>query len=74
MSRDNLFAYLALCGRDLREVQLELTEEGLSSLGRLEQLPAAGDRADRARPGQISSHHKLLKMPRASVTMAATKG
>jgi pyruvate kinase len=35
-SRDNLLAYLALRGRDLREVQLELAEEGLSSLGRLE--------------------------------------
>jgi pyruvate kinase len=35
-SRDNLLAYLALRGRDLREVQLELAEDGLSSLGRLE--------------------------------------
>jgi pyruvate kinase len=36
LSRDNLLAYLALRERDLREVQLALAEEGLSSLGRLE--------------------------------------
>ena len=35
-SRDNLLAYLALRERDLRELQLELAEQGLSSLGRLE--------------------------------------
>lgn len=35
-SRDNLLAYLALRERDLRELQLELAELGLSSLGRLE--------------------------------------
>ena len=35
-SRDNLLTYLALRERDLRELQLELAEQGLSSLGRLE--------------------------------------
>ncbi len=35
-SRDNLLAYLALREHDLRELQLELAEQGLSSLGRLE--------------------------------------
>jgi pyruvate kinase len=35
-SRDNLLAYLALRDHDLRDLQLELAEIGLSSLGRLE--------------------------------------
>ena len=35
-SRDNLLAYLALREHDLQELQLELAEQGLSSLGRLE--------------------------------------
>ena len=35
-SRDNLLAYLALRDRDLQDLQLELAESGLSSLGRLE--------------------------------------
>ncbi|GKS60081.1 pyruvate kinase [Nitrospira sp.] len=35
-SRDNLLAYLALRGYDLLDVQLELADRGLSSLGRLE--------------------------------------
>jgi pyruvate kinase len=43
-SRDNLLAYLALRERDLREVQLELAEEGLSSLGRLESTVLASGR------------------------------
>ncbi len=36
LSRDNLLAYLALRQRDLNELQLELADAGLSSLGRLE--------------------------------------
>jgi pyruvate kinase len=43
-SRDNLLAYLALRERDLRELQLELAEEGLSSLGRLESTVLASGR------------------------------
>jgi len=43
-SRDNLLAYLALRERDLREVQLALAEEGLSSLGRLESTVLASIR------------------------------
>lgn len=35
-SRDNLLAYLALRDHDLQDLQLELAEIGLSSLGRLE--------------------------------------
>jgi pyruvate kinase len=35
-SRDNLLAYLALRDHDLQDLQLELAELGLSSLGRLE--------------------------------------
>lgn len=35
-SRDNLLAYLALREHDLQDLQLELVERGLSSLGRLE--------------------------------------
>jgi hypothetical protein len=35
-SRDNLLAYLVLRDHDLQEVQLELADLGLSSLGRLE--------------------------------------
>lgn len=35
-SRDNLLAYLALRDHDLHELQLELADLGLSSLGRLE--------------------------------------
>ena len=35
-SRDNLLAYLALRDHDLHDLQLELAEIGLSSLGRLE--------------------------------------
>lgn len=35
-SRDNLLAYLVLREHDLQELQLELAEQGLSSLGRLE--------------------------------------
>ena len=35
-SRDNLLAYLVLRGHDLQELQLELADLGLSSLGRLE--------------------------------------
>ncbi len=35
-SRDNLLAYLALREHDLLDLQLELAERGLSSLGRLE--------------------------------------
>jgi len=35
-SRDNLLAYLALRDHDLQELQLELADRGLSSLGRLE--------------------------------------
>ena len=35
-SRDNLLAYLALRDHDLQELQLELADLGLSSLGRLE--------------------------------------
>jgi pyruvate kinase len=36
LSRDNLLAYLVLREHDLQELQLELAEQGLSSLGRLE--------------------------------------
>jgi len=43
-SRDNLLAYLALRERDLRELQLELAEQGLSSLGRLESNVLASGR------------------------------
>ena len=35
-SRDNLLAYLALRAHDVQDLQLELAERGLSSLGRLE--------------------------------------
>ena len=35
-SRDNLLAYLVLREHDLQDLQLELAEQGLSSLGRLE--------------------------------------
>ncbi|HZD33796.1 MAG TPA: pyruvate kinase, partial [Nitrososphaeraceae archaeon] len=35
-SRDNLLAYLALRQHNLEDLQMELAEEGLSSLGRLE--------------------------------------
>ena len=35
-SRDNLLAYLALRDHDLQDLQMELAEIGLSSLGRLE--------------------------------------
>ena len=35
-SRDNLLCYLALRENDLSHLQLELAEQGLSSLGRLE--------------------------------------
>ncbi len=35
-SRDNLLAYLVLREHDLHELQLDLAEQGLSSLGRLE--------------------------------------
>src|SRR5215813_8988552 len=35
-SRDNLLCYLALRENDLSRLQLELAEQGLSSLGRLE--------------------------------------
>lgn len=35
-SRDNLLAYLALRDHDLQDLQLELADIGLSSLGRLE--------------------------------------
>jgi pyruvate kinase len=43
-SRDNLLAYLVLREHDLRELQLELAEQGLSSLGRLESNVLASGR------------------------------
>lgn len=43
-SRDNLLAYLTLREHDLRELQLELAEQGLSSLGRLESTVLASGR------------------------------
>ena len=43
-SRDNLLAYLVLREHDLRELQLELAEQGLSSLGRLESTVLASGR------------------------------
>jgi len=47
-SRDNLLTYLVLREHDLHELQLELAEQGLSSLGRLESTV-------------LSSGHHVLK-------------
>jgi len=76
-SRDNLLAYLALRERDLRELQLELAEEGLSSLGRLEStvlasgrqvlkhLGASGPRTDLCTPTAEQARALLAQRSRA---------
>ncbi|HXZ24601.1 MAG TPA: pyruvate kinase [Nitrospiria bacterium] len=76
-SRDNLLAYLALRERDLRELQLELAEEGLSSLGRLESavlaslrqvlkhLGASGPRTDLHAPTAAQARTLLAQRSRA---------
>jgi pyruvate kinase len=58
-SRDNLLAYLALRERDLRELQLELAEEGLSSLGRLESTVLASGRQVLKHLGASGPHTDL---------------